>query len=115
MFLLPHEAGEEKEKRKRPEVSPRPLRLRISRGSAARRQVHCGILAAAVHLELELEPVAFVERRHAGALDGADMDERIGLPVVALDKAEALHRVEELDRAGRLLAGQLALRAAGAA
>src|SRR5204863_104525 len=37
---------------------------------------------------------------------------------VALNEAEALHRVEELDRAGRLLAGQLALRAtrtAGAA
>jgi hypothetical protein len=36
--------------------------------------------------------------------------ERIGLSVIALDEAEALHRVEELDRAGRLLAGQLTLR-----
>jgi predicted tellurium resistance membrane protein TerC len=38
------------------------------------------------------------------------MHERIGLPVVALNEAEALHRVEELDRTGRLLAGQLPLR-----
>ena len=57
------------------------------------------VLAAAVDLDLELEPVAFVERRHAGALDRRDVDERIGLAVVALDEAEALHRVEELDRA----------------
>ena len=50
-----------------------------------------------------------------GALDSRDVNERIGLAVIALDEAEALHRVEELDRAAGLLAGQLALRAAGAA
>src|SRR5690606_19441206 len=47
------------------------------------------------------------------ALDRADVDERVFLAVVAGDEAEALHRIEELDRAGRLLAGQLALRAGG--
>jgi predicted tellurium resistance membrane protein TerC len=40
--------------------------------------------------------------------------ERIGLAIVALNKAEALHRVEELDGARRLLAGQLTLRAGAA-
>jgi hypothetical protein len=38
--------------------------------------------------------------------------ECIRLSVVALDEAEAFHRVEELDRAAGLLAGQLPLRAA---
>jgi hypothetical protein len=36
--------------------------------------------------------------------------ERVGLAVIALDETEAFHRVEELDRALSLLAGQLALR-----
>ena len=39
------------------------------------------------------------------------MDERVGLAVVALDEAEALHGVEELDGAAGAFAGQLALRA----
>ena len=51
-------------------------------------------------------------RRQAGTLDRRDMDESIGLSVIAADEAEALHRVEELDRALGLFAGQLALRAA---
>src|SRR3546814_21099229 len=42
------------------------------------------------------------------------MHEGIGLAVIALDEAEAFHRVEELDRAGRLLPGELPLRAAAA-
>jgi hypothetical protein len=43
------------------------------------------------------------------------VDECIGLAVIALNEAEALHRVEELDRAGRLLASQLAATAAASA
>ena len=43
------------------------------------------------------------------------MNERIRLTVVALDEAEALHGVEELDGARCLLAGQLALRTAAEA
>src|SRR5690242_20932746 len=81
------------------------------RGLFAGLQVHRGIFAATIDLDLERQAVAFVERRHAGALDRRDVDERIGLAVVALNEAEALHRVEELDRAGRLLTGQLTLRA----
>ena len=72
------------------------------------------MLAASVDLEVELEPVAFVEAVEARAFDRADMDEGIGLAVVAGQEAEAFLTVEELDRAGRLLAGQLALRRAAA-
>src|ERR671932_592639 len=80
--------------------------------SADRLQVHCRIFAAAIDLELEFQTVTFVERRDSGALDGRDMHEGIGLAVVALDEAEALHRVEEFDRPARFLAGKLALRPA---
>ena len=90
--------------------------LRPLKGSTAqplmRRQVHRGILAATIDLDLELEPVALVERRHAGALDGRNVHERVRLSVIALNEAEALHRVEELDDARRLLARQLTLRRA---
>src|SRR5689334_8066770 len=68
------------------------------------------MLAAPVYLKLELESVAFVERRHAGALDRRDVHKRVRLAVVALDETEALHGVEELDRAAGLLASQRALR-----
>src|SRR4051812_23067836 len=78
---------------------------------ADRHQVDRGGLAAAVDLELELDSVALVEAGHAGPLDCGDVHERVGLAVVAGDEAEALHGVEELDRARGLLAGQLPLRA----
>src|SRR3954466_12496536 len=80
-----------------------------------RNQIDRRGLAAPIDLELELDAVAFVERDHAGALHRRDVNERIGLAIVAGDEAEALGRVEELHRAGSLLAGQLALRAATAA
>src|SRR6185437_10318367 len=72
---------------------------------------HRSGLAAAIHLELELQPVAFVERRDPRPLDGRNVNEGVGLAVVALDETEALHRVEELDGAARLLTGELPLRA----
>src|SRR6185436_2618026 len=50
----------------------------------------------------------------AGPLHRRDVDEGVRLAVVAGDEAEALGRVEELDRARGLLAGQLALRTAAA-
>src|SRR5688572_24264751 len=80
-----------------------------------RLQIHRRGLAATVDLELELDPVAFIEADHSGTLDRRDVDEGVGLAVVAADEAEALHRVEELDRALGLFAGQLALRPAAAA
>ena len=57
------------------------------------------MLATAVDFEFELEAVALVEAGHPGALDGRDVDKCVRLSVVALDEAEALHRVEELDGA----------------
>ncbi len=68
------------------------------------------VLPSSVDFELELELVALVELAEAGPLDRADMDERIGLAIVARDEAEALHRIEELHRAGGLLASALPLR-----
>ena len=76
----------------------------------SRRQVDRRILAAAIHLEVELKLVALVELTHPRTLDRTDVHERIRLAVITRDKAEALHRVEELDRTGRLLTRQFALR-----
>lgn len=42
-----------------------------------------------------------------GAFDGADVYERVGLAIIAHNKAKALGAVEELDRAGSLLASRL--------
>jgi hypothetical protein len=74
-------------------------------------KIHRGIFAAAIDLELKLEPVAFVERRDARTLDRRNVNERVGLAIVALNEAEALHRIEELDRPAGLFTRQLALRA----
>jgi hypothetical protein len=78
-------------------------------------KVYGGIFAATIDLEFELEPVALIERRHAGTLYRRDVDKGIGLAIVALNEAKAFHRVEKLDRAAGLLAGQLTLRATAAA
>ncbi len=75
-------------------------------------QIDRRIFAATIDLDIEIETVALIEVGHARALDGADMDECIRLTVIALDKAEALHCIEELDRSAGVLAGQLALRPA---
>ncbi len=76
-----------------------------------RRQIDGCKLAATINLQLELQPVAFVQRWHAGTLNRADVHECVGLPIVALNKAEALHCVEEFHGARCLFTGQLALRA----
>ena len=68
------------------------------------------MFAASVDFDVELQTVAFVQIDHAGAFDRADMDKGVGLAVIALDEAEAFHRVEEFDRAGCRFACQLALR-----
>jgi hypothetical protein len=87
--------------------------LRLYRSLLGRGQVHRSMLAATIDFEFELEPVAFVQRRHAGALDRTDVHERIRLAIVALNEAEALHGVEELDRPRSLFTRQLTLRATG--
>lgn len=85
-------------------------RMRPRRGASAGNEIDCRILPAPIDFDIELDPVTFVQALQARTLDRADMDESIGLTIVARDKAEALHRVEELDRSRRLLASQLALR-----
>src|SRR3546814_12126521 len=70
--------------------------------------VHRCELAAVVDFDVESDAVAFFEAHHAGALDRADVDKGIGLSVVARDKAKALRRVEEFDRARGAFTGQLA-------
>jgi hypothetical protein len=68
------------------------------------------VLAASVNFEVKLELVAFVKLAHARTLDCADMHKGIGLTIIARNEAKALHRVEELHRAGCPFARQLALR-----
>ncbi len=73
------------------------------------------MFATTIDFKFEFEPVAFVQRGHAGAFDGRDVDECIGLSIIALDKAKALHCVEKLDRAAGFFTGQLSLWCAAAA
>src|ERR1041384_4269837 len=89
--------------------------MKFSASLLDRNEVDGRGLAAAIDLELELDPIALVEGDHAGPLDRRDVDEGIRLAVVAGDEAEALGRVEELDRARSLLSGQLTLRTPAAA
>jgi hypothetical protein len=84
-------------------------------GSTDRLEIHGRIFAAPINFELERKPVALIKGRDSGAFDRRNVNECIGLAVIALDEAEALHCVEEFDRALSFLAGQLALRAAIAA
>src|SRR3984957_8921205 len=58
------------------------------------------LAALAVELRFERKLLAFVERAHAGALDGADMHEHVVAAVVRLNEAEALCRVEPLNCSG---------------
>lgn len=70
-------------------------------------QIHSGRFAATIDLDLEFELIAFGQSMQTRTLDGADMHERIRLAVIAHDEAKALGSVEELDRAGGLLARRL--------
>src|SRR5690606_23976676 len=97
-----------------PGQTPGFARTAIESGSALNgHKVDRRVFPSSIDLEIELETVAFVDARQAGALHRADVDEGVFLAVVARDEAEAFHAVEELDRSGRLLAGQLALRSGG--
>src|SRR5512135_2138106 len=59
-----------------------------------------GLAALTVDLRFERKLLAFVERTHAGALDGTDVHEHVGAAVVGLNEAEALGRVEPLNCSG---------------
>jgi hypothetical protein len=75
-----------------------------------RREVDRRVLPSSINFDVELKPVTFLQIAHSRTLNRADVHECVGLPVIASDEAEAFHRVEELDRAGGLFAGQLTLR-----
>jgi hypothetical protein len=75
----------------------------------ARNEIDRSKLAATIYLDVKGDAITFVQARHASPLDRRDMDKRVRLAVIALDKAEALHGVEEFDRAAGLFTGQLAL------
>lgn len=68
------------------------------------------MLASSVDFEVELEPVAFVDRRQTRAFNRRNVNECIGLAIVANEETETLDRVEEFNRAGCLLASQFATR-----
>src|SRR3984893_11524479 len=59
-----------------------------------------GLAAHAVDLRFERKLLAFVERTHAGALDGADVHEHVVAAVIRLNEAEALCCVEPLNCSG---------------
>src|SRR5438477_3209448 len=66
--------------------------------SAGDNQVHgLGAFTLLVRLHVERETLTFVQRFHAGALDGRDVHEHIAPAVVRLDKSVAPLAVEELD------------------
>jgi hypothetical protein len=60
------------------------------------RQIARGELAALGH-DVIVDALTFVEGRHAGALDGADVNEHILRAIRRGDKAETFLRVEELN------------------
>ena len=68
------------------------------------------MLASSINFEVEFKPVTLVQLAHSRTLDCTDVHERIGLPVVAGNEAEALHGVEELDCASGFFTCQLTLR-----
>src|SRR3546814_18010251 len=74
-----------------------------------RLQVYSRIFATTIDFQFEIEPVTFVKRCHASTLYRADMYKRIGLPIIALNKAKAFHSIDELTHATRLFSSALAL------
>jgi hypothetical protein len=77
-------------------------------------QIDGGHFAAAINFHVELVTFTLIDRRQTCAFNRRDVDEGIRLSIIAFDKAEAFHRVEELDRTRRGLTGQLTLNIAAA-
>jgi hypothetical protein len=70
-------------------------------------QIDGGIFAAVINLDIEGEPVAFVEAVHSGTFNRADVHKAIGSAIIPLDETKALRAVEELHFASSAFAGQL--------
>lgn len=77
-----------------------------------RDQIHRSGLTALIHFQFKLQLVAFFQPAHARAFYGRDMDESIGLAVIALDEAKALGTIEEFYSASSLFTGQFSARGA---
>ncbi len=73
-------------------------------------QINRSMFAATINLDIKFQTITFIEVRHASAFNGADVNECIRLTIIALNEAEALHRVEEFHCTIGCFAGQLALR-----
>lgn len=67
------------------------------------------MLASSIDLKVEFKLVAFVQFTKTRPFNRADVHERVRLAIVTRDEAEALHRVEELDRTRSAFTRQLAL------
>src|SRR5690606_15214096 len=68
------------------------------RGRSESLQIGGGVLAAAaVGFDVEADLLAFIQGRHAGALDRRNVNEHIRSASVLHDKAETLLGVEKLD------------------
>ncbi len=91
---------------KLPATSPEAMQ---SGSTLNRHQVDRRVLASSIDFKVEFKLVAFVQFTQTRTLNCADVHECIRLAVITRDKAEALHRVEELDRTRSALTGQLAL------
>jgi hypothetical protein len=75
-----------------------------------RHQVDRRVLASSIDLKVEFKLVALVQFTQARPLNRTDVHESVRLAVITRDEAEALHRIEELDRARSALTRQFALR-----
>jgi hypothetical protein len=75
-------------------------------------QINRCIFTATINLNFKFEPIPFIQVGHASPFNRRNMDECIGLAVITLNKAEALHRVEKFDCSSRFFTRELTLRAA---
>ena len=55
---------------------------------------------ARFRFDFKADPLAFIERAHAGLFNGGDVHEHVFGAVFGLDEAEAFGRVEEFYRTG---------------
>src|SRR5436305_754541 len=80
--------------------APRPCGRARSGAGSGRLEIDRAGLAAAVRLELVGDALVAIEGAHSGALDGADVHERVGPAALGRDEAVALVGVEEFHGAG---------------
>jgi hypothetical protein len=85
------------------------------RQSANRAQIDRRIFAAAIDFNVKFNLVAFAKIAKTGAFNRRDVNEHIGLSIITLNKAEALHRIEEFDNTRGLFASEFALGASATA